>query len=95
MLYYTWGNDTTKNRGGKSTSLGLFLDYLNSDQTLLGLVVLNKWGSESVDNQKKIWKEHMEKLMNVENEQSDRIDASKVEGALRIIGVKEVWCEMN
>ena len=37
----------------------------------------------------------MEKLMNVENEQSDRIDASKVEGALRIIEVKEVWCEMN
>ena len=32
----------------------------------------------SVDNRRKIWKEHMEKLMNVENEWSDSIDASKV-----------------
>ena len=38
-----------------------------------------------VDDQKKIWKEHMEKLMNVENEWSDSIDASKVEGAVRRI----------
>ena len=30
----------------------------------------------SVDDQKKIWKEHMEKLMHVENEWSDSVDAS-------------------
>ena len=29
----------------------------------------------SVEDQQKIWKEHMEKLMNVENEWSDSIDA--------------------
>ena len=34
----------------------------------------------SVDDGKKIWKEHMEKLMNVENEWSDSINDSKVEG---------------
>ena len=33
---------------------------------------------------KKIWKEHMEELMNVENEWSDSIGTSKVEGAVRI-----------
>ena len=49
----------------------------------------------SVDDQKKIRKEHMEKLMNVENEWSDSIDASKVEGAVRRIEVEEVWCAMN
>ena len=49
----------------------------------------------SVDDQKKIWKEHMEKFMNVENEWSDSTDASKVEGAVRRIEVEEVWCEMN
>ena len=49
----------------------------------------------SLDDQKKIWKEHMEKLMNVENEWSDSIDASKVEGAVRRIEVKEVRCAMN
>ena len=38
----------------------------------------------SVDNQKKVWKEHMEKLMNIENEWSESIDASKVEGAGRV-----------
>ena len=49
----------------------------------------------SVDDRKKIWKEHMEKLMNVENEWSDSIDASKVEGAVRRIEVEEVRCAMN
>ena len=44
----------------------------------------------SVNNRKKIWKEHMEKLMNVENEWSDSIDASKVEGAVRRIELEEV-----
>ena len=37
----------------------------------------------SVDNQKKIWKDHMEKLMNSENEWSDSIGAIKVEGPVR------------
>ena len=37
----------------------------------------------------------MEKLMNVENESSDSIDASKVEGAVRKIEVEEVRCAMN
>ena len=32
-----------------------------------------------MDDRKKIWKEHMEKLMNVENWWSESIDASKVE----------------
>ena len=32
----------------------------------------------SLDDRKKIWKEHMEKLMNVENEWSDSIDASNI-----------------
>ena len=45
-----------------------------------------------VDDQKNIWKEHMEKLMNVENEWSDSIDDSKVEGAVRRIEVEEVVC---
>ena len=49
----------------------------------------------SGDDRKKIWKEHMEKLMNVENEWSDSIDASKVEGAVRRIEVEEVRCAMN
>ena len=49
----------------------------------------------SVDDRKKIWKEHMEKLMNVENEWSDSIDASKVECAVRRIEVEEVRCAMN
>ena len=49
----------------------------------------------SVDDRKKIWKEHMEKLMNVENEWSDIIDASEVEGAVRRIEVEEVRCAMN
>ena len=39
----------------------------------------------SVDDRKKIWKEHMEELMNVENEWSDSIDAGKVDGAVRRI----------
>ena len=33
----------------------------------------------SLDERKKIWKEHMEKLVNVENDWSDSIDASVVE----------------
>ena len=33
--------------------------------------------------------------MNVENEWSDSIDASKVEGAVIRIEVEEVWCAMN
>ena len=37
----------------------------------------------------------MEKLINVENEWSNSIDASKVEGAVRRIGVEEVQCAMN
>ena len=49
----------------------------------------------SLDNRKKILKEHMEKLMNAENEWSDSIDASKVEGAVRRIEAEEVWCALN
>ena len=49
----------------------------------------------SMDDRKKIWKEHMEKLMNVENEWSDSIDASKVEGVVRRVEVEEVQCAMN
>ena len=37
----------------------------------------------------------MEKLMNVENEWSDSIDDSKVEGAVMRIVVEEVRCAMN
>ena len=46
----------------------------------------------SMDDRKIIGKEHMEKLMNVENEWSGSIDASKVEGAVRRIEVEEVLC---
>ena len=49
----------------------------------------------SVGDRKKIWKELMEKLINVENEWSDSIDASKIEGAVRRIKVEEVRCAMN
>ena len=49
----------------------------------------------SVDDRKKISKEHMEKLINVDNEWSDSIDACKVEGAVRRIEVEEVRCAMN
>ena len=49
----------------------------------------------NVDDRKKIWKEHTEKLMNVENEWSDSIDASKVEGEVRRIEFEEVECAMN
>ena len=48
-----------------------------------------------MNDRKKIWKEHMEKSVNVENEWSDSIDASKVEGAVRRTEVEEVWCAMN
>ena len=37
----------------------------------------------------------MEKLMNAENEWSDSIDSSKVEGAVRRIENEEVGCAMN
>ena len=49
----------------------------------------------SVDDQKKIRKEHMKNLMNVENEWKNCIDASKVEGAVRRIKVEDVHCAMN
>ena len=49
----------------------------------------------SVDDRDKIWNEHMEKLMNVENKWCDSIDASKVEGAVRRIQVEEMRREMN
>ena len=49
----------------------------------------------SLDNRKKIWKEHMEKLKNVENEWSNSIDASKLKGAVRKIEVEGVRCAMN
>ena len=48
-----------------------------------------------VDNRKKIWKQHTKKLMNVENEWSRSIDASKVEGAVRRTEVEEVRCAIN
>ena len=48
----------------------------------------------NVDDGKEIWKEHMKKLMTVENEWSGSIDASKVEGAVRRIDVEEVRCAM-
>ena len=40
-------------------------------------------------------KEHMEKLMNVENEWSDSIDVNKVEGSVRRTEFEEVRCAMN
>ena len=49
----------------------------------------------SVNDRKKIWKEHMKKLVNVENKWSDSIDDSKVEGAVRRIVVEEVGCAIN
>ena len=49
----------------------------------------------NVDDRKKTWKEHLEKLINVENEWSNSIDASKVEGAVKRIEVEEVQCAMN
>ena len=48
-----------------------------------------------LDDRKKIWKEHMEKLRNVKNDCSDSIDANKVEGAVRRIEVEEVQCATN
>ena len=47
-----------------------------------------------MDDRKKIRKEHMKKLK-IENEWSDSIDASKVEGAVSRIEVGEVLCAMN
>ena len=49
---------------------------------------------ESMDDQKKIWNEHIKMLKNAENEWSDSIDANKVEGAVRI-EVEEVWGAIN
>ena len=58
-----------------------------------------KYGSGAVkvrvNDRKKIWKEYMEKLVNVENKWSDSIDVSKVEGAVRRIEIEEVRCAMN
>ena len=48
-----------------------------------------------VDDRKKIGKEYMERLMNIENEWSDSIDASKVEGAVTKIEVQEVSAETS
>ena len=53
-------------------------------------------GSGSLmDDRKKIWKEHMEKLTNVENKWSDSIDGSKLEGVMRTIEVEEVRCAFS
>ena len=50
----------------------------------------------SVDDRKKIWKEHMEKLMNVKNEWSDiALMLVRYQGAVRRIEVEEVQCAMN
>ena len=49
----------------------------------------------SVDDRDKIWNEHMEKLMNIENKWCDSIDASKVEGAVMRIQVEEMRRAMN
>ena len=49
----------------------------------------------SVDDRNKIWKEHLEKLVILENEWSDSIDASKVEDAVRRFEVEEVQCAMD
>ena len=40
-----------------------------------------------VDDRKKIWKKQVKKLMNIENEWSDSIDASKVEGAMNQMNI--------
>ena len=48
----------------------------------------------SVDDLKKIWKEHMQKFMNIENEWSGSINA-KVECEVRRIEVEEVWHAMK
>ena len=47
------------------------------------------------DDRRKIWKEHMEMLINVKNEWSESIDASKVEGVVRRIEVEEVRCAVG
>ena len=49
----------------------------------------------SVDDRNKMWKGHIKKLMNVEYEWSDSIDASKVEDAVRRMEVEEARCAMN
>ena len=50
----------------------------------------------SVDDQKKIWKEHMEKLMNVENGVIALIASMlEVEGTVKRIEVEEVRYVMN
>ena len=40
-----------------------------------------------MDDRKKIWKKQVKKLMNIENEWSDSIDASKVEGAMNQMNI--------
>ena len=62
---------------------------------LLRLVVLKFKVKVSVDYRKKVWKEHMENLMIVENEWSNSIDASKVEGKVSRTEVEEGWCAIN
>ena len=41
----------------------------------------------STDDENKIWKSHMEKLVTVENEWSNSNDASKVEDAVKRIDI--------
>ena len=49
----------------------------------------------SMDDRKKNWKEHMERLMSIEGEWSDGIEASKVKGAVKRTEVEEVQFAMN
>ena len=51
------------------------------------------YGSVAMKVSVKIWKEHMEKLTNVENECSDSIDASKVEGAVMRMRLKRCFVQ--
>ena len=73
-----------KDAYGSESSKGSSVRYLES-----GVVKV------SVDDWKKIWKEHMEKLINVENEWSNIIDDSKLEGAMRRIETEDVLCAMH
>ena len=47
----------------------------------------------SMNDQNKIWKYHMEKLMNFE--WSESIGASKVEDSVRRIEIEKLWCALN
>ena len=44
----------------------------------------------AVDEHKSIWKNRLEKLMNVENEWEDCVDHPKVEGPVSMIGFEEL-----